>query len=549
LVKSFPARRAAGLAAGQDPFSLKSDSVNNHLIDTDAAYTPSMMRFSSAPLLALLVIGLTSSGADAARHVSHPKQPTPLSPAEDTFLVARLRPQLATTGALRSAWTQYGPDGVVEARTIVEGKDCPEIALDLKRSQMKVRVAADANFLTVCAAPIPPGTKQAALVLPPPVKSPPPLPAGPAAEKAWVEEVTGVSPPGANASPSEWLAWRDQVEAKAKYDLVPLPLPVADPQRILVLGDTGCRIKGTELQDCSNPDLWPFARIAAEAARLKPDLVIDVGDYLYRENACPADFKGCSGTPHGDNWPTWDADFFTPARPLLAVAPWVIVRGNHEDCQRAGLGFLRLLGPQGFDPAAACIDHLPQYFISLARMTLAVEDDADAPDTSVVDKVVPTYKEEIAALAAAKPPVWWLQHRPIWGVISGPLGLPVGGNLTMVAAAGSSGIPSPVELMLAGHIHSFEAINYEPDDHVPPQIVAGFGGDELDATPASLHGAIFQGSSGVHVKDGISIGGFGFLLLTRMENGWTIDAYDPHGQIERQCLFHNGRVDCPTRRR
>ena len=44
----------------------------------------------------------------------------------------------------------------------------------------------------------------------------------------------------------------------------------------------------------------------------KPDLVIHVGDYFYRENACPADATGCQGTPFGDNWPTWAADFFNP---------------------------------------------------------------------------------------------------------------------------------------------------------------------------------------------------------------------------------------------
>ncbi len=38
-----------------------------------------------------------------------------------------------------------------------------------------------------------------------------------------------------------------------------------------------------------------------------------------------------------------------------------------------------------------------------------------------------------------------------------------------------------VSLMLSGHIHSFEAINYEAK--IPPQVVAGFGGDNLDVTP------------------------------------------------------------------
>ncbi len=37
------------------------------------------------------------------------------------------------------------------------------------------------------------------------------------------------------------------------------------------------------------------------------------------------------------------ADFFTPTAPLLAAAPWVMVRGNHEVCNRAGQGWYRYL--------------------------------------------------------------------------------------------------------------------------------------------------------------------------------------------------------------
>ena len=94
---------------------------------------------------------------------------------------------------------------------------------------------------------------------------------------------------------------------------------VAEPQRILVLGDTGCRIKGAALQACNDPAAWPFPPLAAAAAKLKPDLIVHVGDYLYRESACPAGNAGCAGSPWGDNWTTWQADFYTPAAPLLAA--------------------------------------------------------------------------------------------------------------------------------------------------------------------------------------------------------------------------------------
>ena len=49
------------------------------------------------------------------------------------------------------------------------------------------------------------------------------------------------------------------------------------------------------------------------------------------------------------------------------------------------------------------------------------------------------------------------------------------------------------------------------------------------------------------MKDGLSVGGFGFLLLTRGSTGWTIDLYDSAGVAEGQCLFTfaSDRVDCP----
>ncbi len=223
----------------------------------------------------------------------------------------------------------------------------------------------------------------------------------------------------------------------------------------------------------------------------------------------------------------------------------MLVRGNHEDCERAGPGWLRLLGQLPFDAAAPCADHLAPYDVPLGAMKLVVMDDADAPDGSTDAGVVATYRGEIAALAGGTKPTWLLMHRPIWAAVTGPLGIPIGGNATLISAIGTSGIPKPVEFMLSGHIHAFEALNY--NGNIPPQMLAGNGGDNLDPTPVNLKGTIFQGKSGVTVKDGLSVGGFGFLLMTRTAQGWTVDLYDAAGRAERQCLFAAGRIDCPTR--
>jgi hypothetical protein len=84
-----------------------------------------------------------------------------------------------------------------------------------------------------------------------------------------------------------------------------------------------------------------FPRFAGQAARTRPDLMIHLGDYLYRESPCQPGDNRCTGTPWGDNWATWNADFFEPAAPLLHHTVWLMARGNHEECGRAGNGFTR----------------------------------------------------------------------------------------------------------------------------------------------------------------------------------------------------------------
>ena len=61
--------------------------------------------------------------------------------------------------------------------------------------------------------------------------------------------------------------------------------------------------------------------IGRERRRRQARLIIHVGDYLYRESACPPRDSGCARSPHGDDWPTWKADFFAPAAPALLAAP------------------------------------------------------------------------------------------------------------------------------------------------------------------------------------------------------------------------------------
>ena len=115
-----------------------------------------------------------------------------------------------------------------------------------------------------------------------------------------------------------------------------LPSPPPRPEKIVVVGDTGCRVKTGLVQACNGPAAWPFAQIARSAVAWQPDLVIHVGDYFSRDDPCPAGNAGCAGSLTGDTWAAARADFFAPAAPLPEVVPWIFVRGNHEACDRTG---------------------------------------------------------------------------------------------------------------------------------------------------------------------------------------------------------------------
>jgi hypothetical protein len=227
---------------------------------------------------------------------------------------------------------------------------------------------------------------------------------------------------------------------------------------------------------------------------------------------------------------------------LLTAAPFVFVRGNHEECSRFGPGWLRLLGPLAVLPGSPCTENIAPYAIPLKNITLAILDDASAPDVNAPANLVQVYRGDLKAMSAFGPvPVWLATHRPISGYVRIPPGITAGGNQTLLAAIVADGFPKSIELMLAGHIHTFEAINY--GGTLPPQLIAGNGGDTLDTVPADLSGLNI---GGLPVSSGLSEAGFGFLMLTKSDSGpgWNVDVYNVHGQKERSCAFSDRKVTC-----
>ncbi|HUO93858.1 MAG TPA: hypothetical protein VMU22_13090, partial [Rhizomicrobium sp.] len=118
-------------------------------------------------------------------------------------------------------------------------------------------------------------------------------------------------------------------------------------------------------------------------------------------------------------------------------------------------------------------------------------------------------------------------------------GMVFGGNSTLMDAEDSIGLPPNVDLLLAGHIHTFEAINY--DKGLPPQLIVGEGGDLLDPAPSNLSG---RSVGTAKITQGLSLPGWGFTLFTHVGDHWTVDVFDAAGAHERTCTIAARHITC-----
>jgi hypothetical protein len=316
--------------------------------------------------------------------------------------------------------------------------------------------------------------------------------------------------------------------------------------RILVLGDTGCRLKLEDsretIQACNDQKAWPSETIARSAAAWNPDLVIDVGDYLYREAPCPDGNSGCAGSPWGYNWASWNADFFTPEAELLRSAPWVFVRGDHELCERAGEGWFRFLDAGPLLPG--CQDYTETYAIAAGDLNLVMLDSANADDYQAIPDEVTAYAGQFDRInSLAQPGSWLLTHRPVWvfGHLSDRGGMEqlFRDNPTLQAAA-PGGLPDGIGVVLSGHIHLFEALAFAGSH--PAQLVIGNGGTALDPNiTSSLTGMEIGGAT---VTNSSVVDQFGYMTIEPAASGWSSTLRDVDGSPVLTCSIKSGSVDC-----
>ncbi|MDE2370913.1 MAG: metallophosphoesterase [Burkholderiales bacterium] len=341
-----------------------------------------------------------------------------------------------------------------------------------------------------------------------------------------------------------------------------LTAPAAAIRRIVLIGDTGCRMKASEhsYQDCRDAARWPLAQVAASAAAWHPDLVVHVGDYEYRESPCPAGNAGCAGSPWGYGEDAWRADFFDPAAPLLAVAPWIFVRGNHESCSRAGAGWFRYLDAHPWRAASSCADPAldeaadfsAPYAVPIdAQLQLIVFDSSRAGGKAYRgdEFAARRYAEDLAAVDALvqrRPQNWFVNHHPVLAYAGSEDGRPLTGGKglrsVMVRSHPQRYYADGIDLVLNGHVHLFEAIDFSSPH--PAELVLGNSGSLSEGGVEAAAALASQPAPGATVRTFVTRNQFGYATLEREGAGWLLTERDPRGMALRRCRLLGSRLEC-----
>jgi Calcineurin-like phosphoesterase len=378
-------------------------------------------------------------------------------------------------------------------------------------------------------------------------------------------------PPPGNAQPSSkpsrftlraceapWPAGADSVQVGD----ITLQAPDAEMRRIVVIGDTGCRLKASErdFQACNDPAGWPFPRVMARALALKPDLVIHVGDFHYRESPCPSGMTGCAASPWGYGDDTWQADFFTPAKTLLAAAPWVFVRGNHEACARAGQGWLRYLDA-ATGAARACApagpgvnegDFTAPFAVPLSSRSQLIVFDSSEVGSRTPPEGSPAWARWrqqlnlVAELAGQRAQSLFLSHHPSLAFspsLSGRPGTARSGLTPLLQDAfGARLLPPGVQASLHGHLHIHQVMGFSTNQ--PASLVIGNGGS---AASGRIHAAAALQAEplpGARPETFQSHAEFGLTLLTATPQGWLVQAFNTLGQPLATCSLAGQKLRC-----
>ena len=361
-----------------------------------------------------------------------------------------------------------------------------------------------------------------------------------------------------------------------------VPIPASMPtsiDRLAMLADSGCRISSSQVQDCASPDAWPLAKVSASVARAKPDAILINGDFFYREAPCPAASQSLCGSspapvaglPFTDSAYGWIADTLLPMAPMLAAAPLVVTRGNHEACYRGGNGYFLLMDPRegtqdtcapvSMDTGLVAAPTVPSatYAIDLAvsadrTLRLAIVDSAggnDAQVTPFAELQRPTY-EMAARLTrpAAGRESWLLTHRPLYAFFTTAFaqpGVPFTPWTSADQSAAAFGLLDSYDMVFSSHLHLAEAVQLPG---LPPQLVLGNAGTLLDPTtgyPLPTSGAEAGAGQQYPAPSWAWVGvRFGYAIAHPGEQAgeWQLRMHAPDGAAFARCGLADRELYC-----
>ncbi|HEU5023785.1 MAG TPA: metallophosphoesterase [Spirillospora sp.] len=347
---------------------------------------------------------------------------------------------------------------------------------------------------------------------------------------------------------------------------LPLPdWPVAGrPRRIAVIGDAGCEVASPVAGSAANQDClkgWPLHTLATHAAaQSRPDLVVHVGDYVYREQPQAADdaSAGCDAQGQAADWGCLVKDFLRPAEPLLGEAPFVFARGNHEVCTPGKVGrgaeWFRYLAttPQKDNECYT----LPQpqvepEQINAGTLHFVLFDSSSADDGTQPDKtqagLYAKWFDEVNDLAANHPThdYFLITHKPLWTVKQASSTAVTWTNPTLasgLAHSAKKALAPNVRLVLSGHLHLYQMLDFAKSTR-PPQLTVGSSGTTLDTAPddTKVMGKTVDGET---VKNSISHDVHGYAMLVDKAGRWHLTFRDSSGTAwPPDCALGNGTIE------
>lgn len=261
----------------------------------------------------------------------------------------------------------------------------------------------------------------------------------------------------------------------------------------------------------------------------------------------------------------WIREFFGPARDLLRQLPWIVLRGNHEECERSGHGWFRYLEPRSSESflgggdiyAPYCVSRSNPYNVEFEDDNWLVVDTSSVASEDVsIDSFPPEEYTKMDAETAGTAPVpsldscetkpasgddfiaeflqltqlsnsasrqWLASHRPLFGLTFQDEGS--GGQLysfqcQLTDALAKSAVSLPnIAAVVSGHFHAWQLVEFQEagGSMRPAQLVVGNSGTQLatprDGSPNGIRRAQGRPLLGINISYSQTVGEFGWSQL------------------------------------